>query len=92
MNSAEGLAFGGKQNEEIKHASAKNPLTVFRLDLLNFWCVGEVKVMAFIPGSEDRAKRVHPTALEHTSAKDRLQGPVPLPSPSHPAGALLILV
>lgn len=87
MNSAEGLAFGGKQNEEIKHASAKpiNSVSLRPAEFLVCWGgKGD--------GSEDKAKRVHPTALEHTSARDRLQGPVPLPSPFHSAGALLILV
>lgn len=48
MNSAEGLALGGEQNEEIKHASAK-PINRDSLDLLNFWCVGEVRRMTFTP-------------------------------------------
>lgn len=55
MNSAEGLALGGEQNEEIKHASAK-PINRDFLDLLNFWCVGEVRRKTFTPDSEDRAK------------------------------------
>lgn len=55
MNSAEGLALGGEENEEIKHASAK-PINHDSLDLLNFWCVGEVRRKTFTPDSEDRAK------------------------------------